>query len=319
MASARRHAAKISIDENLGEEAAGRAAIIVTELATNLLKYATGGEILLTGLSPWDKQGIEIVSMDRGQGIANIEDSLRDGYSTSGTPGNGLGAVKRLSDEFDAYSELSIGTVILSRIRNRPYLAEESRFILGAVCRAVTGETVCGDAWAIRQAGERTLLLIADGLGHGPGAADASGAAVSAFLNSSAIQPAPLLQDIHLALRGTRGAAAAIAAIDWQQLKVHFTGLGNIAGLIVDAGKQQSMVSHNGIVGHEARRFQTFSYALPPGSQVIMHSDGLSTHWNIDSHPGLRRRHPGILAAAVYREAMRTRDDASIVVVRRPA
>jgi hypothetical protein len=292
---------------------------VATELATNLLKYAQGGQLIFSGLSAWMGAGIEIVSLDRGPGIVNIEDSLKDGFSTSGTSGNGLGAVKRQSDDFDAYSTRPAGTVILSRIRDRVPAQRPMPFVFGALCRPVSGETVSGDAWAVRQNEDRTYVVVADGLGHGLGAADASKNAVAAFLASNALEPEVLLQDIHRSIRGTRGAAVAIAAIDWQQLKVQFAGVGNISGCVVDHARQQSMISHNGTVGHEARRFQAFSYVLPPGGLVVMHSDGLSAHWNIDNHPGLIRRHPSLIASILYREAMRPRDDASVIAIRRAA
>jgi serine phosphatase RsbU (regulator of sigma subunit) len=158
--------------------------------------------------------------------------------------------------------------------------------------------------------------VVADGLGHGIQAAQASCEAISAFKTGSESKPAFLLQRVHRALRGTRGAAVAIARVDRRERRVHYAGVGNISGVIVSPGKTQHMISHNGTAGHEAAHFQEFVYSFPESATLIMHSDGLATSWSLENYPGLQMRHPSVISGVLYRDSMRMRDDVCVVVAK---
>ena len=311
----RRTAETVASREGLSEAAASRLAIIATEMAGNVLKHAGGGEVQISGVSSFGAAGVEVRAVDRGPGMADVGRCFEDGYSSAGTPGTGLGAVARLSSEFDVYSQPSKGTVLMARV-----LAGEpahDRPVIGAVVVPLRGEAVSGDAWGIRvNGGGGLVLMLADGLGHGLLAADASGTATGAFERQSDLAPVAALEGVHRALRGTRGAAVAVAYINPQQRTVRYAGLGNIAGAIVGGSRTQFMVSHNGTAGHEAYRLQEFQYDLPDDALVILHTDGLTANWNFRSYPGLAARHPAVIAGVLYRDAGRRRDDAGIVVVR---
>ncbi|MBV9493976.1 MAG: serine/threonine protein kinase, partial [Acidobacteria bacterium] len=96
---------------------------------------------------------------------------------------------------------------------------------------------------------------------------------------------------------------------------VEFVGVGNIAGVVID-DIQRRTVSYGGIVGHEMRKVQTFTYPWSPSSMLIMHSDGIGTAWNLDSYPGLAHRAPEMIAAAIFRDFARGNDDATVVVAK---
>jgi hypothetical protein len=286
-------------------------------MATNLLKHAKDGEIHFTPLSGQGFPGIDIVSIDRGPGILSIEECLRDGYSGVGTAGTGLGAISRLAQRFDGYSELGKGTVMLARIA--PSGFPDIAMTVGFAGRPISGEDVSGDSWATRQENGVSMFIVADGLGHGIQAAEASAEAVSAFRTSTGTDPTPILQRVHRALRGTRGAAVAVAAVDHKKRVVRYAGIGNIAGIVVSPAKTQFMISHNGTAGHEAAHFQEFTYPFPEMSILIMHSDGLATSWNLGAYPGLRSRHPAVIGGTLYRDAARHRDDVCVVVAKEPS
>ncbi len=307
----RRLAMTAARDEQLTEEQVAAAAILATEAATNLRKHAQQGEIQISRLSPHSHPGVEVLSIDRGPGIRDVGRCFTDGFTTTGTAGTGLGAMARLSTTFDIYSEPGRGTVLMGRIQ--PSGSNGSKLRFGAVCAPFKGEEACGDAWAILRQDDAVHLLVADGLGHGIFAADASQAAVDAFRRTPRAEPAAAVDNIHRALRTTRGAAIAVAAIR-DDSRVGYSGLGNIAGQIVGGARPQSMLSHNGTAGHSAMRVQQFEYTLPPSGLVIMHSDGLSSSWNLEAYPGLSRRHPALIAATLYRDASRGRDDVCVVV-----
>ena len=77
----------------------GDVAIVVTELATNLLKHAGGGHSLASHRDDGDGAGLELLALDRGSGMTDVGRCMDDGYSTAGSPGTGLGAIARLADD----------------------------------------------------------------------------------------------------------------------------------------------------------------------------------------------------------------------------
>jgi hypothetical protein len=130
------------------------------------------------------------------------------------------------------------------------------------------------------------------------------------------VAPAARLQCIHAALRNTRGAAVAVAEVDPRRDTVRFCGVGNVSGAAVSDQGTRTMVSQNGTVGHEMRKVSEFSYPWPAHALLVLHSDGLSTHWSLDGYPGLSRRHPSLIAGVLYRDFKRGRDDVTVVVAR---
>ncbi len=151
--------------------------------------------------------------------------------------------------------------------------------------------------------------LVVDGLGHGPDAAAVAATAVRIFRVNTRLGPADLLQTLHRALQSTRGAAAAVAEVDRAAGVISYAGVGNIAGVVLAGGARRSLMSHNGIVGHEARKFQAFSYPFPAGATLVMNSDGLGSRWDLDAYPGLITKDPGLVAGILYRDFQRGRDD----------
>lgn len=302
-------AARMGYDENC----TGRVAIVVTELAQNLLLHAAGGEIL-AGADPRHPTGIEIMALDRGPGMADVAACLRDGYSTRGTSGNGLGAVKRLASEVLINSVRGSGTAVLARIGGAAEPAGSSR-TTAVLCVPKPGEAVCGDTAAVVARPDGTVgLLLADGLGHGPNAAAASQEAARLFQKHQNAMPSAALAIVHAGLRATRGAAVAIASIDPVAKRVTYGGIGNIAGFITDTAGTRRMVSHSGTAGHAAARMQEFFYPFHNRPVMVMFSDGLTSSWSPESHPGLFELDPTLIAGILYRDHARGRDDASVVV-----
>src|SRR5215471_18095728 len=115
---ARREAAGLAHQIGLREPAAGKLAILITEAAGNLHKHARKGCIILRSLEDQNVPGVEILSVDHGPGMPDVTKCMADGYSTAGSPGTGLGALSRLSDVFDIFSEPEKGTVMVSRVWN---------------------------------------------------------------------------------------------------------------------------------------------------------------------------------------------------------
>lgn len=320
VAEARRAAVTLAQAIGFDDGDAGRVAIVATELATNLIKHGGGGALLVGSYDDETGGGVECLALDRGRGMADVASCLRDGHSTSGSPGTGLGAVLRGAQVTDVYSVPDSGTAILARLtpgRAGP-AAAEALPAYGAVNVAMAGEEACGDSWRTRPgSGGGWMAMVADGLGHGPYAAEASQAAARSFADDGAEVPSAMLATMHGVLRPTRGAAVAIARIDPGRGEIVFAGVGNVAAVIVGRGQGvRRMVSHNGTIGHIARHMRDFSYGIEDGALLVLASDGVGTSWRLDSYPGLIGRHPTLIAGVLYRDFSRGRDDATVLVCR---
>jgi anti-sigma regulatory factor (Ser/Thr protein kinase) len=310
---ARRAAAAMAARLGFNEEAQGKVALVVSEAAKNLVAHAREGQILLRPLYAGPHVGVEMLALDKGPGMADVDRCMRDGYSTAGTGGSGLGAMRRQSALFDIHSVPGVGTAVLARLWAGKPPAPEAMEV-GVVCLPKPGEEVSGDSWAVDVKEGRTLFLVADGLGHGPDAARASRAAVVSFLEQGSRELVELLRGMDQELRSTRGAAVALAMLDGAQL--HYAGVGNISSAVVAPASAQRMVSMNGTLGHQAPRMQRFSYSWSAGATLVMCSDGLSTQWKLEGYPGLLARHPSLAAGVLYRDFCRGRDDVTVLVAR---
>ena len=308
VAEARRRAVAASAQLGFDETFTGQVALVVTELASNLLKHGNGGELMLMR----GEGRLDVLAVDAGPGMRDVAACMADGYSTAGTLGQGLGAVRRLASDLRVASWAGLGTAVLARFGG-PALEGDA---LGGVVVAKPGEEACGDAWCAQEDDEALTLMVVDGLGHGIEAAGAAHAAVTRFQRAHGLAPQALLEALHEALRPTRGAAVAVARVHRRSATVSFAGLGNIAAALIGTdGTVRRLVSHNGIAGHNARKIQAFDYPCREGL-LVMHSDGVSTHWSLDRYPGLLRAHPLLLAGILYHHHGRRRDDAAVVAAR---
>jgi anti-sigma regulatory factor (Ser/Thr protein kinase) len=311
VAQARRAGVALASAVGLDAERAGRLSLVVTESGTNLLRHGGGGQILLRALD--GAAAVEVLALDRGPGMANVGRCMEDGYSTAGSAGTGLGAMRRLSSLFDLYSRQGRGTAILSRIGAG---ALPRTTMVEGVCVPARGEEVAGDAWADEPRADGVAILVVDGLGHGPAAAAAAAAAVEAFRHARWQPPARRLEAIHAAMRGTRGGAVAVADVDRTARRVLFAGVGNVGAAVVDGDTPRWLMSHNGTLGHAVRRIDEVSAPWPARGLLLMYTDGLATPREIAAYPGLMERHPSLVAGVLWRDLARGRDDATVVVAR---
>ena len=327
VAEARRAATALAKACGFDECNTGRVAIVATELSTNLIKHGGGGGLLVDTYEDATGTGIELLALDRGAGMEDVASCLRDGHSTAGSCGTGLGAIVRGAQVTDIYSVPGGGTAILARLAaikgRQPQAGGQAGPGVacapshGAVSVAIAGEEICGDGWchAHRQAG--WLAMVADGLGHGPYAAEAAHAAQRCFNHESQARPSEMLAAMHTALRPTRGAAISIVRLDPDRGEIVFAGVGNVAAVIADhGGGVRRMVSHNGTIGHIARHMRDFTYPIGDAALVVLASDGLATSWRLDAYPGLSTRHPSLIAGVLYRDFARGRDDVTVLVCR---
>lgn len=317
VSAARRLAARFAETADFDEVASGSVALVATELASNLVKHAGRGRILAQLVRRDKRIGVELIALDQGVGINDVGKSMRDGFSTAGSSGTGLGAIKRLSSNFEIFSMPGKGTAVLAQLwPNETRLENRSPMEIGTVHVAMPGQEVCGDGWVAEVLSDKCLCVVVDGLGHGPDAAAAAHAAIAIVQEYRLKTPGEILERAHGALRSTRGAAMALAAIDTGAQLVHFCGVGNITATTIQDEQVRHMVSHNGTLGQEARKISEYAYPWSRDSLLAMHSDGLSARWDLKSYRPLARRHPSLIAAVLYRDFARGRDDATVLVAR---
>lgn len=316
IAEVRRQAVQVARSLRFSGEREGRVAVLATELAGNLIKHAGGGEVLLRILEEGPSPGLELLGLDRGPGMTDVGRCLRDGFSTAASPGTGFGAMRRLSDLFDLHTHPGKGTAVLVRIYREGPPAGEGPFRLGVVCLPLAGEAVGGDGWAFAADGARVRLLVVDGLGHGPLAAQAAEAVLRAFQDSPFLELEPLLQRFHQACRPTRGAACSVGEVDLGQGKIRLAGVGNIAGLVATPSGAQMWMPHAGTLGAEPVRPHQLEIPWRPATTLLLHSDGLGSRCSPEAYPGLLLRHPALAAGVLYRDCARGTDDVTVAAVR---
>ncbi|GAA2087681.1 hypothetical protein GCM10009759_09300 [Kitasatospora saccharophila] len=374
-AAARSAARQLAHRIGLLPERAAEVALAVSEAATNLRRHAVDGAMVLRVVRTDTEAALEFLTVDSGPGMADVPAALADGYSSGPTLGIGLGAIARLADAFDLHSLPGRGTVLAARFWMRTpagrAAAAAGEPVAAGLTRPMSGQELCGDAWAVRPVGPRPapapaapraaaarldwsvltnrstptdrpvptdraprtpaapgtepggtagafLLMFCDGLGHGPLAARAASEAVAAFHRASGQRPEEVLADLHRALRTGRGGAVAVALVEPAAARLTFCGVGNVSAFVVDTatGVRRSLPSSPGIVGHQLPAPHPVRQELPPGSAVVLHSDGLTDRWRASDVPGLFSHLPVTAAALLLREAGVRRDDAGVVVAK---
>ncbi|GII86500.1 TorS-related protein [Sphaerisporangium siamense] len=311
--AARRMATALARDRGFDDEHVGQVAVAVSEAASNLVKHARVG-LMLIRPHPGALGTVEVISIDSGPGMSDTVGPIRDGYSTTGTLGIGLGAITRLADSYDIYSQPGKGTVLTMLFTARGTSVPDT--VACGLGRPVGDEIVSGDALAFEETPDTVTAIVCDGLGHGIGAAEASREAVRVFRAAPEVTPVSMIERVHRALGHTRGGAVAAIHVDRRSRAVTYAGIGNISGWIVTPTGRQGMLAMPGIAGHNARHMRESRYELPPHAVIVLHSDGLTERWDLAAYPGLLRHSAHVIAGTLFRDSAIRRDDASVLVIR---
>jgi anti-sigma regulatory factor (Ser/Thr protein kinase) len=314
----RRAIPRMATEQALDASLLAQAELVATELATNLVRHANpGGCILARTLATTRGTGIEVVSVDQGPGIADLDAALHGSSDMEHHDGLGCGlaAVRRLATDFDVYTHPGAGTAVMARLL--PDGAAVAQRWSGVSVALDHGDE-CGDAWAIAEEGGQITAIVVDGLGHGAKAAEAAHAAITTFQADRNEELEPLAHHVHAAMRSTRGGAVSLCRLDPRQGRAEFVGVGNVSGRLVADGSSQAMVSLSGTLGMELTppRIRRLTYELDDGAALVMSSDGVRDGFDLGAHPGLLEHDPLVIAAVIHAERRRGNDDATVVVVR---
>lgn len=312
VAEVSRYASDLAVQLDLGEGARARAAAAVQGAGTSLLKHAGAGELFVGLAGTGQVRGLQILALDRGRGMSPAAFART---SASAGPARGIRPIQQSSTTFDAYSA-GDGTVLAATI----YPDGVPALPLGGVSVAAQGGLESGDGWAAWTAGTLTSLFVCDGGGRGTEASAAARTAITAFRRQAERPAQHVIEAVHDALRGTRGAAVALAELDYRGSTMRYCALGNISGTVLTAdGARQPLTTVPGIAGHVMRRLQVVTAPWTTGSLLVLHSDGLSTHWSLSRYPGLATRRSDVIAGVLLRDHKQVREDATVVIARNPA
>lgn len=293
--------------------------LVVTELGSNLLRHATQGTITLSRITANTLPGIEIVSDDRGPGIRDIERAMADGYSTAGGLGTGLGTINRLMDEVEFHNKQPAGLRIVCRRWLRPVERSrfENRLTFGAATRPFRNSPENGDAFVIKQWGGHALVGVIDGLGHGQFAQRASQTA-RYYIEQHFDQPLlSLFRGAGRACHGTRGVVMALARFDLAKQQLEVANVGNIEIRLIGGPKKRfNPIVRRGIIGMNAPNPVCTQHDWEDSNILIMHSDGLRTHWEWSDFDELEHDTPSGVARRLLQALSKTDDDATILVAR---
>jgi anti-sigma regulatory factor (Ser/Thr protein kinase) len=309
----------LAVAASFSEAKVGELDIVVAEVVSNLVKHAGGGQLLVKLIEESGVQGIELISIDNGPGMTDVSRMVADGISTKNTLGHGLGAMKRLSNVFQVFSQKEWGTVILIRIfkeglptvRKLPY--EEVR----SVVLPKPGETACGDGFFTATTRDHIKIFLGDGLGHGPDAAFAVMEAGKAFLNCREHNPVEIIRQIDIEVKKTRGLVGTAAVFDLVDKKWRICGVGNISTKIITGGNVKNLMAYNGIIGlNVPRTLNCQELAYEKGQHVILCSDGIKSKWDPLKFSSINRYDASVLSATLIKDFARNTDDMSVAVCR---
>lgn len=303
-------------------EIAERIVLVSNEMSSNLLKFAARtGMIQL-----WESNrpnALDLFVMDYGPGISDISLATRDGYTTAGTMGKGLGAIVRLADASGFYSqkinEMSPeswhGFAGWARFLSEHDDAGYHRDDYGCYLRAYQDDRYNGDGIYIQHRASQLRWLHMDGLGHGLGAAEVV-LKVRHALNMD-MPLDELLSAISEQLRGSRGAVGILGEVVRTQdiNQASLCGVGDMHAFHVKPTGRNDMRLAEGILGHEHQRVFVQSFELADDDLVITASDGIRRNWSLSSFPGLWRQHPQLIALFLGQMASRHIDDKSLFVI----
>lgn len=299
---------------------AGELDIVVSELLSNVIKHAGGGEIFYK-LSESENNStvFEIYCIDSGPGNNNMGKMMKDGASSSNTLGHGLGAIDRLSNFFQIYSMAEWGTVAYAKIlmdeAQKKVVQPRNEIHIDTLQVCMPGENVCGDGYQMKKVNDETQIFLGDGLGHGPNAHEAVQTAIQAFNQCTENEPTDILRYIHQKVKKTRGLVGSIAIYNHIKKEWKTCGVGNITTRFYEGLMSKKVMSHNGIIGLNIPAIMN-THVLPNAEyqHIFMYSDGIRNHWDLHQYPAILKCAPAIMAAAIFKDNARRNDDMTLLV-----
>jgi len=305
----------LAVTAGFKESRIGEIDIVVAEMVSNLVKHAGGGQLLVKLVNEYGMQGIEIISIDNGPGMADVSRMVADGVSTKNTLGQGLGAMRRLANVFQVYSQKDWGTIILARIfeEEQSSYQKPQKIEIRSVLTPKLGEIECGDGFHSIVTNHHVKLFLGDGLGHGREAAKVVRHAIEAFEKCDEIEPQEIIRYINQEVKKTRGLVGTVAIFDLSEKKWKICGVGNISTKINSPTSSKGYMAYNGIIGlNLPKTLNALELEYERGQYLVMVSDGIKSRWDTVKYPAINRYDLSILSATLLKDYARNTDDMSV-------
>ncbi|TLM65665.1 MAG: hypothetical protein FDZ70_10945 [Actinobacteria bacterium] len=183
---------------------------------------------------------------------------------------------------------------------------------IGSICRPALGERMPGDDFTVVTRADAVLVAVADGLGHGEGAASAAHAITGLVRDEPDGPLDELMRKLGSAAARTRGAAVMLVRLDWHAHRLECCGVGNVHFQAV-SHRSMHPVSAPGVVGHRVRKIVPYTFGLPSELLFAVATDGLSSRIHLEKHAeGTAQK----IAEELLDHHGKVHDDATCVVVR---
>jgi negative regulator of sigma-B (phosphoserine phosphatase) len=175
--------------------------------------------------------------------------------------------------------------------------------------RPKVGESQCGDSVLVRTDGDRTFVAVIDALGHGPHAALTAKVAIDHLQTSRLDQGVgAIMEALHAAMQGTRGAAALLGLFHADQLEGCSVGNVDLRAI----GVRIPVVLSPGVVGGTVRKVRVFRATIHSGARLAIFSDGISSRVALEESKHLA---PKDACTTILEKYSRRDDDSTIVIV----
>jgi len=292
-------------------------ALIASELTHNQLAYARHGYFTVRAIDREGKKGLEVVAADLGPGLQRTLFASRDNDSSSKTLGAGLEGVFRIADEVDFDSRVDEGVCVVAR-KFAPGVAGSWEIAIAG--RPLPGEVISGDDGAFVQSQNNLLVVVADGLGHGIEAREASNRAMEIVARNPLVALDELAQVLNTELAGTRGCALSVVRLDGSNGDVDCLAAGDVHAHLYSGRDAHFFTSTPFVVGDPqfARRKVRIEHTtVDAGAVLLMFTDGLQSRTTLKGELELLRRPAIVIAQYLLATHVRPNDDAMVLVARR--
>lgn len=194
-------------------------------------------------------------------------------------------------------------------------MTEPGEFDIGSYVRPIEGEWLTGDAVIVEELTDGWFIAVIDVLGHGA-EANPLRTEIQSWLNDHAVSDIlRLMQELHKNLINTRGAVAGFCFID-KGGRLNYVGNGNtvIRKIGVD---ERRLVSADGVLGQTMRVSKTDTLLINIGDTVLLYTDGVKSHFDINTHPEILTYRADDLAKSIIEYYGKSHDDAACIAIKR--
>ena len=289
-------------------------ALMASELTHNQLAHARQGYFGVRPIEHGSIKGLEILAADLGPGFKNRV--LTGSSQTENSLGAGLESVFRLADEVEVDTRLAEGLRVVARKFETQVLSSYEVAIAGA---PYPGEAISGDDAIYLPSDSGFLAAVIDGLGHGPEARKASDKAVGAIARHSDLGLREILETVNAQMEGVRGCVLAVVRFSAQSRVLECLSAGDIRVHLYHLRDAHFFTSTPLVIGDRdlrSRRLRVEETTAPPGSVLVMFTDGLESRTTLKGQLDLLRRPALVIAQDLLAEHSRGTDDALVLVAR---